>query len=341
MNRNGAAGVIAVCAALLCVQSARADIYPVIVIGKVTMQDGSPPPFAVSIERLCDDLFDLNGPLVDKHGQWIWRLNVDLYQQHACVFKAHHEGYTSTTIDASNINLNYLDKTVHVPDIVMSPAVPDPYTIRTSGDDFPARAKAPFNRAMQDIDTRRYDEAIAELKAAVLAAPKFGAGWHALGVVYDRTGLPVEARNAFQKAVDADPKLLTAYVALTRTCVVLKDWRCTADTSERMIRSDVKHLYPEIYLHLAVARFELKDLAAAEQSVNEFIRLDTAHKIPRAEFVLGRILEGKGDIDGARQHMTKYLLMEPAPRDLDLVQGHVSLLGKPDAAQVNPELELL
>jgi hypothetical protein len=64
-------------------------------------------------------------------------------------------------------------------------------------------------------------------------------------------------------------------------------------------------------------------------------------KRPRAEYVLGRILEAKGDAAGAKEHMAKYLMLEPAPADVDLVRGHIDNLGKPQAKDVDPELEPL
>jgi hypothetical protein len=76
-------------------------------------------------------------------------------------------------------------------------------------------------------------------------------------------------------------------------------------------------------------------------SIQEAIRLDPGHKRPREEYVLGRILEAKGDLDGARQHMTKYLELEQAPLDVQQVKAHLSSLGKPEASAVDPQLEVL
>jgi hypothetical protein len=56
---------------------------------------------------------------------------------------------------------------------------------------------------------------------------------------------------------------------------------------------------------------------------------------------LGRILEAKGDMAGAKEHMTKYLTLDPAPPDIELVRGHIQYLGKPEASDVDPELEPL
>lgn len=321
--------------------SASADVYPVIVIGKVVMADGSAPPFTVSIERECSDFSTFNGPQADKSGQWVWQLSIDVYEQRACVIRAHHDGYTSTVIDGSDINRNYLDKTVHVADIMLMPKVPDPYTIHVSGDNYPAKAKAPFEKAMRGIDTGNYEDAVINLKVAVATAPKFGEGWHALGVVYSNTGRPELAQDAFQKAIDANPKLLTAYVTLTRTCLLLKQWQCAADTSARLIRADLKHIYPEIYLHQAVAFFYQKKLDAAEQSANEFLHYDGAKRMPRVEYVIGRILEAKGDLDGARTHIARYLTLEPMALDHELMEGRLQLIGKPEAADINVDLELL
>jgi hypothetical protein len=52
-----------------------ANSYTVILEGKVSMEDGSPPPFQVSVERLCSDSRNgVPGPLVSKKGEWVWRL---------------------------------------------------------------------------------------------------------------------------------------------------------------------------------------------------------------------------------------------------------------------------
>ncbi len=321
----------------------RADFESIIVIGHVKMENGSPPPVIVSIQRECSDVYgDAPGPLTDKKGQWVWRLDLDPTRTRSCVFLAHHDGYTSTRIDASGLNENHLDRTVNVPDIVLSPAIPDPYTIHTSGDDFPGKSKGPFLRAMKAIDAHQMPEAIKDLQAAVDGSPKFSDGWHALGVVYDKTGHKEEAKDAYMKAINADPKMLRAYVTLARVCLQLKDWQCAADTSERMTKIDRKHNYPEIYMHEAVARFELKDLAGAEQCADEMIRLDPTSKFPRIEYVLGRILEAKGDINGAREHMMKYLSLDAASKDKEQVQAYILALGKPEAGQVNPpDLEIL
>lgn len=343
MVRTNSFALIAAVAAFFCAgRIAIADTYPVIVMGTVTMEDGSPPPFIVSIERVCTPtLGDAPGPLTNKKGEWVWRMDVDPFAARSCVFRASHPGYVSTTLDASNLNLELRDTTLKVPPLVIGAVTADPYTIHLSGDDIPGRAKGSFGKAMKAIDARNYDEAIRDLQASVAVAPKFAEGWHALGVVYDTTEKLPEARDAYTHAIETDPKQLPSYVTLTRLCIKTKDWQCTLKNADSLIKLDTKHIYPEIYIHRAVAQYQLKDLPAAEESAQEAIRLDAKHKWPRAEYVLGRVLEAKGDINAAREHMMKYLDLQPTAKDAEDVQAHMLALGKTDKAGTEPELEPL
>ena len=62
---------------------------------------------------------------------------------------------------------------------------------------------------------------------------------------------------------------------------------------------------------------------------------------PSAEYVLGRILEAKGDLAGAKEHMAKYAQLDPAAPISIWSAGHIDNLGKPEANDVDPPLEPL
>jgi predicted Zn-dependent protease len=344
MIYKGLLAVAGAVTALFCIGvPAVADTYPVIVMGTVTLDDGSPPPFIVSIERVCTPSFgDAPGPLTNKKGEWVWRIDFDPFDQRSCVFRASHTGWVSTVFDASGLNQDLHNTTMKVPPLVIAPITADPYTIHTATDEIPGRVKGPFNKALKALDAHKYDEALEDLQASVTAVPKFAEGWHAIGVVDDTRGQMPAARDAYTHAIEADPKQMPSYVTLTRLCIKTKDWQCAEKTAESLAKLDTKHVYPEIYLHRAVAEYELKDLAAAQQSVEDLMHLDTKHRWPRGEYVLGRILEAKGDIDGAREHMKKYLDLEATSKDAEQVQAHMLALGKPaGAGATEPDLELL
>jgi Flp pilus assembly protein TadD len=329
-------------AGFLLTEPATADTYQVILMGKVTMEDGSPPPFTVGIEQVCSDVQgSAPGPITNKKGEFIWRMEFDPFRARSCWIQAAHPGYTSSRLESSGINATSHDPTFTLAPLIISPTIPDPYVIQVSEDKLPSKAKGPVRAALKAVDAGNAAEAGNQLEAAAAAAPKSAQVWHALGVVDDQLQKPAEARKAYEHAVEADPKMLVAYVTLTRACLKTKDWQSAAQTADTLIKIDGKHLYTEIYLHRAVALYELKDLPGAEAAVQEAIRLDPAHKRPREEYVLGRILEAKGDAAGAREHISKYLELQPAPADVDLVRGHLQNIGKPEAKDVDPDLELL
>ena len=71
-----------------------ADTYPVILHGKVVMQDGSAPPVIMGIERVCSDVAgDRPGTLTDKKGEYIWRMEIDPLETRDCQIRATHVGY--------------------------------------------------------------------------------------------------------------------------------------------------------------------------------------------------------------------------------------------------------
>jgi Flp pilus assembly protein TadD len=321
--------------------SACADTYPVILHGKVVMQDGSVPPVSMGIERVCSDVAgDKPGTVTDKKGEYIWRMDIDPLEARDCKIRATHAGYTSTSVEVSGVDTTHT--TLDLPPIVLSASAADAYAIIIIASAIPGRSKKDWDMAIKALDNGPdFAEAARHLEAAVAASPKFATAWHALGVVDERLKKRPEARTAYEHAIESDPKLLPPYVTLVRVCIKLKDWDGAEKAAAALMKADPRHTYPEVYLHEAVAQYGLKDYNGAEESVQEAIRLDAGHKRPRAEYVLGRILEAKGDTKGAKEHMAKYLQLDPAPADVDLVKGHLELMGKPGAADVDPQLEPL
>lgn len=325
---------------LLCsVPTASAQDKPLILSGKVQMQDGSPPPKQVGIQRICSDgQGSAPGPLTDKKGNWLWRIEVDPMRTRVCRLVVNMPGYTSNSIDISALN-GFINTTQTLPPLILYPTAPNPMSIVASENGVPGKSLGPWKAAIKAIDAGNYAEAVTQLQTAVASSPKFAQGWHTLAIVYSTTQKPKEAKDAWEHAIEADPKMLQAPVALARLCVRIKDWECTTKATDAALKLDTKKTYPEIYIHQAVARYAAKDLAGAQSAAEEAIKLDQVHK--RSEYILGRILEAKGDIAGAKEHMTKYVQLDPNAADIELVKKHLDLLGKPEAAGVEPELEFV
>jgi len=327
-------------AGFMCLATAaKAENYPVIFRGKVVMPDGSPPPKIVAIERICSDLSgSAPGPLTDKKGEYLWRMDVDPMRTRSCVLRATSAGFVSSSIDISAFN-GYLSTTINLEPLVLTSVTEDPYAIIISESRVPSRAKSAFKAAFKAIDAVDYAEAARQFQIVIEKAPDFAPGWHAYGVVLEYAKDEKASRSAYQSAIEADPKFLPPYMTLAHLCIKSKDWDCAVKTADAMIKNDKKQHYPDIHLHRAVALYGLNDLAQAEAAVQEAIRLDPYHRTPRAEYVYGRILEARADYDGARTHMSRYLELDKKAPDLELIRLHIGNLGKPVPQGMEPELE--
>src|SRR5262249_24967957 len=98
-------------------------------------------------------------------------------------------------------------------------------------------------------------------------------------------------------------------------------------------RSDQKK-NPEIQVFRATAFYELRNFDAAQDNAEAAIRLDPKHQFSRSEFVLAAALEGKKDLDGAREHFNNYLALEPKASNAATIRDHLSQLGTAAALEL-------
>ncbi len=317
------------------------DTYSIILHGKVQMEDGSPPPVIVMVERVCSNQFgDMPGVQTDKKGEYIWRMDIDPMEARNCVLRVNHTGYSSTAVEVSGSD-GSLHTTLDLPPIKLHPTAPDPYTLNFSDKDIPGRARKDWLAASKAVDNQNLPEVAQHLEQVTAAAPKAAQAWQDLGIIDEKLQKTAEARTAYEHAIAIDAKLLPVYVTLARVCVKTKDWNCVTKSADTLISQDSKNSYPEIYLHQAVARYELKDLKGAQESAEEAIRRAAKNSLPRAQYVLGRILEANGNLNGAEQHMEEYLKLQPGAPDIDVIRGHIAGLKNPLAPGADPDLEVL
>jgi hypothetical protein len=114
-------------------------------------------------------------------------------------------------------------------------------------------------------------------------------------------------------------------------------------TADALIKADPTRTYTETYLHRAVALNGLKDLDGALTSVKEALKLDPQHKRLREEYVLGRILEAKGDAAGGPRAQGSISLTGTGSGRRRLGPGTFwrTWTNKPGTSGVDPDLEVL
>jgi Ca-activated chloride channel family protein len=299
--------------------------------GKVVMEDGSLPNRSVRIERFCHDTGGQGVAQTDKKGNYLWTMEIDPLSDRACVLRAAIIGYDSTVIDISAFNWS---TDPNLPPLTIRPRAAGSSNTDANifyEDGIPLAARTAWNNAQKLTQKKNWSGAEKELRTAVQLAPKFTRGWNALGIVCSNQNKPAEARDAFQHVVELEPKSLDALLDVARMSVAAKDWDTAEKSAAVLIKRDTRQRYPEIYLHQATALFYLKDLDGAETSARTGIGLDRRHQVPRVEYVLGVILEAKGDYTGSREHMMQYLDLDSKADDAADIRNHLANLGRPAA----------
>jgi VWFA-related protein len=329
---------------LLVTSPASAD--DVVFHGKVTLDDGSPPGHMVTIQRVCEGLEQptTEGAASGKTGEYFIRLNVDEFGEVRgsvdafatlpCFLEAVDKGFVSSRIDLADRSIL---RNSRLPALILSAAgrsatLPDPSAA------VPHTASRNWNLAIKQVTARNWTAGEAPLRAVVEAAPKFAPGWAALGTVCSNLGKSEDARKALERAIELDPKPLAPYLALAHAQIDLKDWKAAAATAQLLIARDSKHVYVDAHFLSAVALYQMHDFDNALVRIGDAIRLDKLRELPRAEYVLGLILEAKNDYPAAAQHMRTYLQQHPRAKDAAQVTERISNLGKAPLADLSTEL---
>jgi tetratricopeptide (TPR) repeat protein len=109
-----------------------------------------------------------------------------------------------------------------------------------------------------------------------------------------------------------------------------------ADTSDQLIKLNALD-FPEFWFYNSVAKFHLQNYDAAENSARQGIKIDTEHRIPKLEYVLGIIKAQKHDYQEAGEHLRKYLSLSPDAADAADTQKKLGEIERLSAAAPAPK----
>ncbi len=318
--------------------------------GRVVMNDGSLPPAAVTVERVCVGMQVIREAVTNKKtGVFVWRSEADPFGRIAlstssgtatlgerqCLLRASFSGYVSSIIDIGDRRLT---GNPQLPDLVLTRRGPDVIEDRFE-DNLPRAAQKLWEHAMAAAQEKNWHQAELLLQEVTAKAPSFVAAWYALGAAHENQENFAEARKAYTHAIEAAPKLPLSYLFLARLDNRTRDWKSALVDSDEVLKRDPKHRYAEAYLQRAVALANLEDYEQAAASAREAIRLDTHKQFPSSEYVLGSILEAQHDLAAARASLQKYLDQNPRASDAGKVRARLANLGASRAPQIAFEME--
>ncbi len=122
--------------------------------------------------------------------------------------------------------------------------------------------------------------------------------------------MPVEAETAYERALAADWKYLKPYARFS--ALLARQMRFTRVEEVTRVAVQLNPVeFPGVYFYRAIAEFNLQEFRGAEESARRTIELDTDGNFPHARYLLGLILELKGDSRGALDQIAAFASAVP------------------------------
>jgi len=330
--------------------------------GKVVMEDGSPPPEPVVIERICGPIrraetrTDLKGRFSFQLGSGAQNTEqmMDASNDNLMGRQTPGMGSTGTLGGLSNpaggrmndpASLRGCELRAALPgyqstvvNLMMQTGLDNPDvgmiilkrlggregdTISMTNALAPKDAKKAFDKSRQLVAKGNSPEAQKELSKAVGIYPKYASAWSELGRLQMEANEVPAAKESFQKALDADPKYLPPYERLAVLALRDRNWRDVIDTTDRLIKLNA-YDYPQAYYYNALAQLNSNHPEAAEKSARAALKQDP-QKFARAGYVLGLALAQKGEFAPAAEQLKTYLQTgQQTPGELETLKKQLA-----------------
>ena len=247
-----------------------------------------------------------------------------------CELKAILGGFTSQVVDLSGRMPAFGN--VSIGNIVLHRiGAVEGLTISPKGAHVPDEARKDYEKGLEEKKNGKLDAAQQKFQKAVEGYPQYAVAWLELGRVQAEKKDVAGARQSFRQSIAADAKLMGPYQELAQLAARDKQWQEVADTTDQLLKLNPLN-FPEFWFYNCVAKYHLGNLDAAENSALQGVKIDTEHRIPKMEYVLGTILVQKHDYPGAAEHLHKYLSLAPHGPDASDAQKKLEEVEKLSAA---------
>jgi tetratricopeptide (TPR) repeat protein len=178
----------------------------------------------------------------------------------------------------------------------------------------PKDARKAYEKGVDALRKGKWADAQRLLDKAVTIYPKYAAAWSDLGQAHLMLRNLPEAGKALDRALEIDPKFLRPYLNRALIALDQRNWDEAARLSGLLIELD-PHDFPAAYYYGAIAHLNLGKIEEAEKQAQEGIKRDSAHRVPRLEYVLGVILANRGEYAPAAERLRAYLDRVPDAQD--------------------------
>ncbi len=302
-----------------------------VISGKVTLPDGTPPSQLVMVERVCKGNRQ-DGGFADAKGRFSFDLGVlnrTLMQRsieeaqsnnqvagkqinpedlEGCIVRASLAGYRSQTIALSS---NGASQKTQLGTLVLEPFGKEEAPALSASDaQAPKNAKKEYEKGLDAAAKANWPGAVESFQKATAQYPKYASAWLSLGILQSGNGNSAAAGQSYTQAIGADEKFALPYIESAVLEDMASQWDKMAEHTAKVIQ-----LYPKSFLRAyllnGLANLHLQKYDLAENSASEGLLLDTDHALPELEYVQGTALMGKKDVPGAAKHLQAYLSLAP------------------------------
>jgi tetratricopeptide (TPR) repeat protein len=340
---------------------------PIFLSGKVILDDGTPPPDSVVIERVCNGIARPEA-YTDSKGRFSFQLGqnsnmiadasvssasdggqfgggsprtaggmsrgISERQMMGCELRANLAGFRSEIVNLAGRRV--MDNPDVGTIILRRMGNVEGLTISATTALAPKDARKAFDKAKDNFKRQKWTEAQKDLEKAVQGYPKFASAWYQLGLVHEKQNNIEAARKAYAEALSADSKFINPYRQLAQIAFREQKWQEVADTTGRIVKLNPFD-FPDAYFTNAVANFNLRKLDAAETSAREALKIDSQHRIAKTSHLLGIILAQKKDYTGAAEQMENYLKFAPTAGDAELVRKQLEEMRRVSGGATRPQ----
>jgi tetratricopeptide (TPR) repeat protein len=329
---------------------------PIFLSGRVMLDDGTPPPNRVAIQRLCGTTPRIEG-YTDSRGYFSIQLganNTEALQDAStsgfpdfgdpggansrfggggiserqlmnCELRASLAGFQSQAISLAN------RRSLDNPDLgtilLHRIGASEGTTVSATTLAAPKDARKAYEKGLDLAKKNKLEEARTNLEKAVELYPRYAIAWNTLGKVQASQGQLDAARKSFDQSIQADSKYVLPYMEISQLQLRAREWQQLADTTDKATKLDPFN-YPQAFFYNAVANYNLHHGEAAEESVRRAQKLDTRHEIPQLSHLLGVILADRQDFTAAAEQMRDYLKFAPQAQDAPTVRTQLEQIEK-------------
>jgi Tfp pilus assembly protein PilF len=212
------------------------------------------------------------------------------------------------------------------------------YTFSMTTMNAPTGARKDYEKGIVDARKARWPEAEAHFRKAVAAYPKYAVCWEALGRTLEVQKRVPDAQRAYEQSIQADPRFVTPHLRLMMVLSRNHRWEAVAKCATTVVQLD-PYSYPIAYYFSGIANLNLKREEIAERDVRAGLNADPHGTVPRLNHLMGTLLMERKAYAEALPYLKAYLQDQPTSNDAEAVKGAITYAERmagvpgPDAPQ--------